>query len=96
MQGGSSLAVCGVCGEEETPQGFVTQAVRGRLLCVCPRCFHAEQIVDLCRQLPRRDAVREIVEDGLRALYELARKRTEELCARDGAQESQSESQGDC
>ena len=96
MQAPFSTAICGSCGEAETEQGLVTLALQGRLHCVCPRCFHAGQIVDLCRQLPPHDCVRETVEDGLRALYELARKQVEVLCDRDGTEESQGQSTGAC
>ena len=84
--GNSCVVVCGSCGEAETEQWLVTQAVRGSLVCVCPRCFHAVRIVELTKRLPASDLTLETVDGGLRALYELVKRRSEELVS-EGSQD---------
>ena len=84
-----SVLLCGRCGEAVAPGELVTLASQGVLAAVCQRCFLLEQIGSLAGSLPRGDATRDLVEEGLRTLYEIVLSRAQEVAelrARHGAQ----------
>ena len=76
-----SVPICGLCSEAAGADGLVSLAVQGDLLAVCQRCFLLQQVGSLTTSLPRSDPVRELVEEGLRALYEVVATRAQEIAA---------------
>jgi hypothetical protein len=73
------VLLCCRCGEPEGGQGFVQLAVRGSLAEVCHRCFLLEELGQLTSSLPPGDVTRDLVEEGLQTLYDVARARHAEL-----------------
>ena len=78
----SAQPICGRCGETAGAGELVTLAVRGELVAVCSRCFLLEEVGSLTSSLPAGDSTRSLVEEGLRALYEVVLARAREEAAR--------------
>ncbi len=84
-----ALPSCLACGEGVDPVGLVSSAREGNLEQVCPRCFYLRELDGLTRTLPATDSTRQLVEGGLRTLYEVVRSRATEVAEaglEDGAQ----------
>ena len=94
--------LCLRCGECEGEQGFVQLARSGALEQVCQRCFLIAEVDALTRSLPPADGTRELVEEGLRTLYEVVRDRQLELAeqnlrdAAKGRSKGKGKGQGRC
>ena len=74
------LAVPICCRCQSPPQDALVQlASRGELLSVCERCFLLDQLGQLTAGLPAGDATRDLVDEGLRALYEVVVSRSQDL-----------------
>ena len=75
----SPVLLCGRCGETAAAGELVTLASHGVLASVCQRCFLLEQIGSLAGSLPRGDETRDLVEEGLRTLYDIVLARAQEV-----------------
>ncbi len=74
-----ALPSCLACGESGDPSTLVSSAREGSLEQVCPRCFYLRELDGLTRALPSTDSTRQLVEEGLRTLYEEVRTRATEV-----------------
>ena len=72
------MPICCRCGSAP-PTALVQLASRGELLSVCERCFLLDQISQLSSGLQAGDPALEIVDEGLRTLYEVIVARSQEL-----------------
>ncbi len=80
---------CLACGEGAGAGVLVSSARGGSLEQVCPRCFYLRELDGLTQTLPAGDSVRQLIEEGLRTLYEVVRTRATEVAGGglgDGAQ----------
>ena len=75
----AAVPICARCQEQAGAEGLFHLALRGDLVAVCPRCFLLEQIGDLTAALPRDDATRTLVAEGLTTLYEIVRDRSQAI-----------------
>ncbi len=71
--------LCCRCGKPGGGRGLVQLAVRGTLAEVCHGCFLLEELGLLTSTLRPGDVVRDLVEEGLQTLYDVARARHAEL-----------------
>ena len=80
----AAVPICARCGAQSPTGDLLNLAVRGELVGVCQRCFFLEQIGDLTAALPIGDPCRDLVEEGLRTIYEVVTSRSRELAAASG------------